>query len=881
MARIGSLIGKTFGGLFDSNEKQLKKLGSIVDRVNSLESDFHSLSDDALQANSETLRQELAHGASLDDILPQAFAAVRETSLRTVGLRHFDVQLAGGITLHRGHIAEMKTGEGKTLAATLPLYLNALEAEGCHLVTVNDYLAKRDCLWMGPVYRGLGLSVACITGRQDDRTQRPAYLYDPAYESPDDRWSQLRPVSRYEAYQADITYGTNNEFGFDYLRDNMVNDLSQCVQRRLHYAIVDEVDNILIDEARTPLIISAASEEAANRYVIFDRVVSRLVRDTDYEVDERTRSVNLTDDIGIPKVESMLQQQGLLKGPSLFDHSNFVLTHYLQSALRAHALFRRDHDYVVKNGQVIIVDEFTGRLMPGRRYSEGLHQAIEAREHVQIQRESVTHATITFQNYFRMYAKLAGMTGTAATEAEEFSSIYSLEVLEVPTNMPMIRRDLSDRIYRDETVKFTAVANEVAQAHATGRPVLVGTTSIETSEVLSDLFTRRGLRAQVLNAKNHEREASIIAEAGRLEAITVATNMAGRGVDIILGGNPANRSPEEWQKEHDAVVEAGGLYVLGTEHHEARRIDNQLRGRSGRQGDPGATCFFVSLDDEIMHRFGGDRVKSVMEWAGMDDQTPIEHPVVTRAIANAQVQTEGYHFDTRKHLVEYDDVLNKHRQVIYDERRKVLSGTDLRENILSMLDEEIEIAVDAHLDSSLEEMDGDALLEELNAFFPVSPEFAKDAFHQLPSAHMRDTVVDKVTQYAHQVYEERESELGAQAMRFAERFVMLRVIDRLWMEHLTVMEHMRVGIGLRAAGQQKPLDVYKKEGHALFEGLLAAIKHDVAAGMFRVSIKTQQPSPAAKPPSEKRGVAPSGKRVGRNDPCPCGSGRKYKHCCGK
>ena len=881
MGHFGTVLGRKLGGLFDSNDKQLKKLGSIVDRVNSLEPELQSLSDDALRATTEVLRQKLADGASLGDVVVEAFAAVRETSRRALGLRHFDVQLIGGIALHRGQIAEMKTGEGKTLAATLPLYLNALEGNGCHLVTVNAYLAKRDCLWMGPVYHRLGLSVACITGRQDEQIQSPAYLYDPAYESPDDRWSQLRPVSRHEAYLADITYGTNNEFGFDYLRDNMVNDLSQCVQRRLHYAIVDEVDNILIDEARTPLIISAGSAEAANRYVIFDRVVSRLVRDTDYEVDERTRSVHLTDDIGIPKVESMLQQQGVLKGPSLFDHSNFVLTHYLQSALRAHALFRRDRDYVVKNGQVIIVDEFTGRLMPGRRYSEGLHQAIEAREHVQVQRESVTHATITFQNFFRMYSKLAGMTGTAATEAEEFSRIYNLEVLEAPTHRPMIRQDLPDRVYKDESAKFTAVANEVAQAHAAGRPVLVGTTSIETSEVLSDLFTRRGLRAQILNAKNHEREASIIAEAGRLGAITVATNMAGRGVDIILGGNPENRPPDEWQKEHDAVVAVGGLYVLGTEHHEARRIDNQLRGRSGRQGDPGATCFFVSLDDDIMRRFGGERVKSVMEWAGMDDQTPIEHPVVTRAIANAQVQTEGYHFDIRKHLVEYDDVLNWHRKIIYDERRKVLSGADLRENILSMLDEEIEIAVDAHLDSDREELDGGALREDLNSLFPVSSEFAHDAFDQLPPAHMRDTLVDKVTQHAHEMYEGRESELGAQAMRFAERFVMLRVIDHLWMEHLTAMEHMRHGIGLRAAGQQKPLDMYKKEGHAFFEGLLAAIKHDVAAGMFRVSIKTQQPSPAARPPSAKRVVAPGGKRVGRNDPCPCGSGRKYKHCCGK
>jgi preprotein translocase subunit SecA len=884
VARIGSLIGKTFGGLFDSNEKQLKKLESLVLRINELEPEFQQRNDESLRATTEYLRERVGAGASLEDVLPEAFAAVREASRRTTGLRHFDVQLLGGIVLHQGRIAEMKTGEGKTLVATLPLYLNALPDKGAHLVTVNDYLAKRDCLWMGPIYHALGLTVACITGRQDDLTMQPSFLYDPEYEDPAGRWSKLRPISRQDAYKAHITYGTNNEFGFDYLRDNMVSDLSQCVQRSLSYAIVDEVDNILIDEARTPLIISAPSEEAANLYVLLDRIVATLARDRDYSIDERTRTVHLTDDGGMPRVEEMLRSQGLLKGPSLFDRSNYSLTFYLQSALRAHALFRRDKDYVVKNGQVIIVDEHTGRLMPGRRYSEGLHQALEAKEHVQVQRESVTHATVTFQNFFRMYGKLAGMTGTAVTEAEEFSRIYKLDVVEIPTHRPMIREDYADRVYRDEPSKFKAVAKEVKALHDAGRPVLVGTTSIETSEAISDLFIRTGIRAQVLNAKNHEREASIVAEAGRLGAVTVATNMAGRGVDIILGGTTENRDPEEWQKEHDTVVSLGGLAVVGTEHHEARRIDNQLRGRSGRQGDPGSTLFYVSLDDEIMRRFGGDRVKSLMQWAGMDEETPIEHPMVTKALANAQVQTEGYHFDIRKHLVEYDDVLNKHREVIYDERRKVLASTDLKENVLSMLSDELRLLVSNRVDSNLGEMDREGLLQDLQALFPVTGEQADALFERLPPGDLLEEMTHRVTELGTGAYEQRDLELGSQPMRMAERFVMLHVIDRLWMDHLTAMEYMRQGIGLRAVAQQQPLVVYKKEGHELFQGMLDGIKHDVPAAMFRVSVKTQQQQasrPQARPLTAPKATAvAAGKKVGRNDPCPCGSGKKYKHCCG-
>ncbi|NLE94906.1 MAG: preprotein translocase subunit SecA [Dehalococcoidia bacterium] len=883
---MGSLIGKKLGGLFDSNEKQLNRLQSWVARINELEPEFQRRTDDELRETTDSLRNQLSSGAELDEVLSEAFAAVREASRRTIGLRHFDAQLLGGIVLHQGRIAEMKTGEGKTLVATLPLYLNALRNQGAHLVTVNDYLAKRDCLWMGPIYHTLGLSVACITGRQDDLNMQPSFMYDPEYEDPAGRWSRLRPISRQDAYRAHITYGTNNEFGFDYLRDNMVTDPGQCVQRSLSYAIVDEVDNILIDEARTPLIVSAPSEEAANLYILLDRIVAALARDKDYNIDERTRTVHLTDDVGIPRVEGMLRSQGLLKGPNLFDRSNYSLTFYLQSALRAHALFRRDKDYVVKNGQVIIVDEHTGRLMPGRRYSEGLHQALEAKEHVQVQRESVTHATVTFQNFFRMYGKLAGMTGTALTEAEEFNRIYKLDVVEIPTHRPMIRQDQPDRVYRDESSKLKAVAREVKALHESGRPVLVGSTSIELSEVISDIFLRNGVRAQVLNAKNHEREAAIVAEAGRLGAVTVATNMAGRGVDIILGGTVEGRDTDEWQREHDKVVSLGGLAVVGTEHHEARRIDNQLRGRAGRQGDPGSTVFFVSLDDEIMRRFGGDRVKSVMQWAGMDEETPIEHPMVTKALANAQVQTEGYHFDIRKHLVEYDDVLNKHREVIYAERRKVIASTDLKENILSMLSDELRQIVSNRVDENLGEVDREGLSQDVLALMPMMTEQVATLLDRLPPGDMLEEMVSRVTGLGVAAYEQREQELGAQQMRLAERFIMLHVIDRLWMEHLMAMEYMRQGIGLRAVAQQQPLVVYKKEGHALFQGMLDAIKHDVPAMMFRVSVKTQQPGirpvrPQPAPLPRTGETAAAGKKVGRNDPCPCGSGKKYKHCCGK
>ncbi len=864
---------KWLNNLIDSNEKELKRLQPLVGEINSLEPEFEKLTDAELQAKTDQFKARLADNEGLDEVLLEAYAAVREAAKRTIRQRHFDVQLMGGIVLHQGKIAEMKTGEGKTLVATLPLYLNALTGQGSHLVTVNDYLAKRDCHWMGPVYHALGVTVACISAQQTADQYAPSYIYDPSYESEDQKWKFLRPVTRRQAYEADITYGTNNEFGFDYLRDNMVLDLSQCVQRDLSYAIVDEVDNILIDEARTPLIISGAAEEATKRYYTFAQLASRLDKETDYSVDERTRTANLTE-TGMTKMEKMLKREGLLKAPDLYDPSNHFLTQYLESALKARVLFKRDKDYVVKDGQVVIVDEFTGRLMFGRRYSEGLHQAIEAKEKVKIQRESVTLANITFQNYFRMYEKLAGMTGTAITEAEEFHKIYSLEVVIIPTNKPLIRVEHPDQIYRDEKTKFVAVTREIKQLHDQERPVLIGTTSIETSESLSDLLNRNGVPHKVLNAKHHEKEADIIAQAGRIGAVTVATNMAGRGVDIILGGTPEGRGEAEWKEEHDKVIELGGLHIVGTEHHEARRIDNQLRGRAGRQGDPGSSRFYASLEDEILRRFGGERVKGIMQWAGMDENSPIEHSFATKALTNSQVQTEGYHFNIRKHLVEYDDVINKHREVIYAERKKILSGADLKANIISMVQEEIQGLVARHFNSASYELEEGQpglpdLLEDVSTIFPVPPQFRSNGLTGLNDKQ----IVEKLTDYAIELYTQREQELGPDNMRIAERLVMLRVIDRLWMYHLTDMEHLRQGIGLRSVGQQQPLVVYKKEGHASFEALLASIQHDVAHSIYHVGISKETP--------KRKEAVPVGKKVGRNDPCPCGSGKKYKHCCGK
>ena len=865
---------KWLGSLIDSNEKELKRLEPIVDEINSLEPDFQKLSDAELRAKTEEFKARVKNGETLDDILPEAFAAVREASRRTIGERHFDVQLMGGMVLHQGKIAEMKTGEGKTLVATLSLYLNALTGDGCHLVTVNDYLARRDAYWMSPIYHALGLTVGSIYPTQGPTGQLPALLYDPDYtDEKDTRWPHFRPVTRRQAYEADITYGTNNEFGFDYLRDNMAIDLSQCVQRTLNYAIVDEVDNILIDEARTPLIISGTGEEAAQKYYTFARLVPQLKKDEDYTVEEKERQTYLTDS-GMTKMEKWLRHDGLLKAPSLYDPANYSLTQYVENALKAHVLFKIDRDYMVKDGQVIIVDEFTGRLMFGRRYSEGLHQAIEAKERVKIQRESITLATITFQNYFRLYKKLAGMTGTAATEAEEFHKIYKLEVVTVPTNKPMIRIDNPDQIYKDEDTKFKAVAKGIESLHQQGAPVLIGTVSIEKSERLSDLLKRRGVPHQVLNAKQHEKEAGIIAQAGRIGAVTVATNMAGRGVDIILGGIPAERDGKEWQKEHDKVIELGGLHVIATERHEARRIDNQLRGRSGRQGDPGSSRFYVSLEDDVVRRFGGDRIKGFMDWAGFDENTPIEHSMVNKAIENAQVKVEGFHFDIRKHLVDYDDVVNKHREVIYAERRKILEGADLKSNILSMVCAEIEKLVAASCGPDSMESDFTGLIEELSTILPVPPEINPQALSKMRP----NEITEKLTQYAEQLYEQREKEIGSDNMRLVERLVMLRAIDSLWKDHLTEMDHLRQQAGLYAMKQVEPIVVYKKEGHAFFESLIASIQHDVVHTIYKVSIDKKE-APAQRQPQKV--AVPAGKKVGRNEPCPCGSGKKYKHCCGK
>jgi len=863
---------KWLGSFTDSNEKELKRLEPVVTQINSLEPDFQSLSDVELRAKTDEFKFRLNNGEVLDKLLPEAYAAVREAARRTIGERHFDVQLMGGIVLHQGKIAEMKTGEGKTLVATLPLYLNALTGKGCHLITVNDYLAKRDAHWMGSIYYALGVSVASIYPSQNPDDRLPACLYDPNCEPVDERWPYFRPVTRSQAYDADITYGTNNEFGFDYLRDNMALDLSHCVQQPLNYAIVDEVDNILIDEARTPLIISGAAEEATQKYSIFARLVPQLKRDEDYTIEEKQRQVYLIDS-GITKMEAALRREGLLKAPSLYDPANYALTQYLENALKAQVIFKRDRDYVVKDGQVIIVDEFTGRLMFGRRYSEGLHQAIEAKERVKVQRESVTLATITFQNYFRLYQKLSGMTGTAATEAEELHKIYNLEVVIIPTNKPMVRNDNSDQIYKDEEVKLKALAKEIEDLHRQGKPVLIGTVSIEMSERLSDILKKRGISHQVLNAKYHEKEAAIISQAGRVGAVTVATNMAGRGVDIILGGNPAGRDKEEWQKEHDKVVELGGFQVIGTERHESRRIDNQLRGRAGRQGDPGNSRFYVSLEDDVVHRFGGDRVKGIMDWAGFDENTPIEHSMVSKAIENAQIKVEGYHFDIRKHLVEYDDVVNKHREAIYTERRKILDGTDLKTNILSMVRDEIQGLVAAHCGNDLIEPNFNGLVEDINNIFPLPSQIGPDALSQMKPKQSTEELIE----YSEQLYEQREQEMGNEGMRLLERLIMLRTIDNLWMEHLTSMDHMRQGAGLYAVRQVDPLVVYKKEGHALFNSLLVNIRHDVAHTIYKASINKKE-APAQRQPQKV--AVPAGKKAGRNDPCPCGSGKKYKHCCG-
>jgi preprotein translocase subunit SecA len=967
-----------FFGLFDSNEKEVKRLQPYVDAANELEPEYQKLSDAELKAKTAEFKERIKatmaglqpkmdeakqaldeardavaqaswdedrkeaekvyraaqdrvkqvekedikiSGEALNEMLPEAFAAVREAARRTIGQRHYDVQLLGGVTLHLGKIAEMRTGEGKTLVATLPLYLNCLTGRGAHLATVNDYLARRDPYWMGPIYYALGVSVASIYPMQSQDERTPARLYDPDYSSgkENDPWEHFCPISRKEAYEADITYGTSAEFGFDFLRDNMVSDLSQCVQRPLYYCIVDEVDNLLIDEARTPLIISAPSQEDYEPiYKNVSLVVSRMKGKTlpyeskdaagkedmeslrqeyDYIAFEKDHFVEDTFS-GQEKLARALKMrvEDLFGGESGEENRyvsieeerkrNTILSIF-RNTLTAHALYHRDQQYVVENNnEVVIVDEFTGRKMYGRRYSEGLHQAIEAKEHIRVQKETQTYATVTIQNYFRMYEKMGGMTGTAATEAEEFFKIYKLEVTEIPTNKPMQREDLPDQIYKSEDGKFKAVVREIKQLHQQAVPVLVGTVSIEKSVYLADMLKRQGITCQVLNAKEHLKEALIVAKAGELGAVTVATNMAGRGVDIILGGSPDGISPEEWQQRHEKVIELGGLHIIGTERHEARRIDNQLRGRAGRQGDPGSSRFYISLEDDIMRRFGGDRMKTVMGWVGLDEETPIENKIITNMITDVQKRVEGYHFDVRKNLVEYDDVVNTHRELIYEERRKILSGVDLKSNIINMVKNEISGIIAAHAaDRFGEGGDYAAMLAEIYRFIPLPPDINDKTLAGLGKQELQE----KLCSLPDLVYAAREEQMGVEKMRLVERLVMLQVIDRLWVEHLTAMDHMRLQAGWDTLRQVRSVDAYKNTGYQQFQALLDAIKHDTVNMIFHVSI-TEKGQKAAQSPMEKANIGSKGdkpaaatgsNKVGRNDPCPCGSGKKYKHCHGK
>lgn len=888
------------------NERELKRLQPIVEKINSLESQLRQLSDVQILNKTDEFRTRLANGEVLNDILPEAFAVVREAGNRAINMRHFDAQLMGGIVLHEGKIAEMATGEGKTLVATLAVYLNALTGKGVHLITVNDYLAKRDRYWMGPIYEFLGLTVGVIQHDMDTK-------------------------QRQLAYACDITYGTNNEFGFDYLRDNMVIHRQDRVQRKLHYAIVDEVDSILIDEARTPLIISGPAEESTELYYKIDRIIPGLDKNMDYQIDEKSNTASLTEE-GIKRCEAILGVE------NLYEDFNIELVHHINQALRAHTLYKCDVDYMVKDGEVVIVDEFTGRLMPGRRWSDGLHQAIEAKEAVKIERENQTLATITFQNYFRLYEKLAGMTGTAVTEAIEFEKIYKLDVVVIPTNKPLVRTNYPDVIYKTEREKFNAVVEEIVQLHKQGRPVLVGTISIEKSEQLSQLLKRKGISHQVLNAKYHELEAHIVAQAGRYGAVTIATNMAGRGTDIILGGNPIFLvedwlntkthqgiivTPEEYlaqsemvkakvDEEHKDVVRLGGLHVLGTERHESRRIDNQLRGRSGRQGDPGSSRFYLSLEDDLMRIFGSDRIKVIMERLGMEEGQDIQHPLVTKAIETAQKRVEAHNFEIRKQLLEYDNVMNKQREIIYEERRIVLESESLKEHIFDMIEEVLDNALNIyiHQDKEHDEWDMQGLAEYIRAKFGIN----------LNEPHYEQNNVDRIKEAISEkirvAYKEKEEILGQDAMRTLERSVLLHIIDSKWKDHLYAMDSLREGIGLRAYGQRDPLVEYQHEGHSYFEDMINGVKEEAVEFIFkvraireeaRVSVFGSMPQelvhrevgqfdsaqvsgPKPRIPGQQMAQVVSYRRptqkVGRNDPCPCGkidprNGKplKYKKCC--
>jgi preprotein translocase subunit SecA len=961
------LIQKIVG---TKNERELARLRPRVQAINALEPEMQHLNDADFRAKTGQFRERVARAAAdgngdtkaaLEEILPDAFALCREVARRVLNMRHFDVQLIGGMVLHEGKIAEMATGEGKTLVATLPVYLNALTGKGVHVITVNDYLAKRDTQWMGPIYHALGLSVGVLQ-------HEASFLFDPTIRAADMRMANLRPCSRQEAYRADVAYGTNSEFGFDYLRDNMKFSAAEFVQRELHYGIVDEVDNILIDEARTPLIISGPSEESTDKYYTIDRIIPRLRRAAtitsgklheieatttgDFIVDEKARTVALTE-AGVLTVEKLLGVK------NLYDPANIDIVHHVQQGLRAHSLYKRDVDYVVKEGEVIIVDEFTGRLMPGRRWSDGLHQAVEAKEKVKIERENQTLASITIQNYFRMYGKLAGMTGTADTEAAEFAQIYNLDVVVIPTNRALIRLNQNDVVYKSQKEKLNAAADEIAELYKVGRPVLVGTTSIEKSEALSALLKRRGIPHQVLNAKPMyaEREAEVVAQAGRLKAVTISTNMAGRGTDILLGGTPkfladdlmrhglASRDgldaaeyervlaevkdmqryglletddPESYaaalsrvrkqtEAEHQKVVELGGLHILATERHEARRIDNQLRGRAGRQGDPGSSRFYLSLEDDLLRLFAQERIAKIMDKLGMQEGEPIEHPWVTRAIETAQKRVEAHNFEIRKHLLEYDDVMNTQRKIIYGERRQLLESEDIREVVEGMLEEALDAVLDlyANAETYPEEWDMVGLAEAVKRQFDLQISWTKEETEGLTQAILKDDLLQKIQG----AYRAKEAQVGAEMMRYLERMILLQVVDSQWKDHLLAMDHLKEGIGLRGYGQKDPLIEYKREGFEMFEAMEARIAKDAIEYLMKVQVAVEPqrvaqaadlsgvpltppgdgrrrrdreatPSRGLKPAAAPAVAAPRAK-IGRNEPCPCGSGKKYKKCCGQ
>ncbi|MBK1691296.1 preprotein translocase subunit SecA [Ectothiorhodospira mobilis] len=933
---VKSLVRKIFGS---RNDRLVKRYGKVVEQVNAFEEEVRGLSDEALKGRMQTFRERLARDETVDALLPEVFAVVREAGRRVMGMRHFDVQLIGGMVLHDGRIAEMRTGEGKTLVATLSACLNALPGRGVHIITVNDYLARRDAAWMGRLYHALGLSVGVINSSGGRGVDNASYVFDPEFPGSEEAPAHLRPVTRREAYAADITYGTNNEFGFDYLRDNMAFRPEDRVQRDLAYAIVDEVDSILIDEARTPLIISGPTSENSDLYTRMKDIVPQFTpqadeeSEGDYYVEEKVKQVFLSEE-GQEKAERLLREAGLLReDQALFDAASIPVLHHLNAALRAHALFQRDVHYLVRDNKVLIIDEFTGRIMPGRRWSEGLHQAIEAKEGVPIQNENQTLASITFQNFFRLYDKLSGMTGTADTEAYEFQHIYALEVVVIPTNKPMIRDDLQDVVYMTQKEKYKAIIEEIQDCVQRQQPVLVGTASVEASETLSGMLKKAGIHHEVLNAKQHEREAHIVAQAGRPGAVTIATNMAGRGTDIVLGGSldaeletlgehpdPAQveRIKAEWAKRHEAVLDAGGLHIIGSERHESRRIDNQLRGRAGRQGDPGSSRFFLSLEDNLMRIFASDRVKTVMQRLGMKEGESIENAWVTRAIENAQRKVEGHNFDIRKNLLEYDDVANDQRRVIYEQRREVLDADDISDTIASVLDDVVDGVFASHVPpgSVEEQWDVQGLSQTLEKDFALQADVAAwleadDDLHEEP---LRERLRDRFRQ----ALKDKESVVGPEMMRRIEKDVMLQVLDSHWKEHLVAMDYLRQGIGLRGYAQRNPKQEYKREAFAMFESLLERVKHDVISMLMRLQVQSAEDAAAleaqgrsarpqemefqhAEPEAalsakeeEKGSEAPGeetgeperpyrreGPKLGRNDPCWCGSGKKYKHCHGR